>query len=509
MFRLSLSLKILLLALLNLCLLGVVFLVFARLQFSFELSSFLLAQARERVVSVSRLLALQLPDSSRQDWSSLLADYSARYAADLYLFDWTGQELAGKPVQLPPQILDELKKDPFAKEGGRGGPPPDGHRGPPERWNEGPPPKPPDDLFSGHAPRRIEDGKGGAGSDASLPLIRTTNPTRYWVGVRIPVWQKLHDGPIHATLVWQIRSLWTEPSFFDYRPWLAVVLAVIVVSVICWLPLIRGLTLAISRLTAATGQIANGQFDIALKLKRRDELGRLSQSISQMAHRLSGFVHGQKRFLSDIAHELSSPIARMQVGLGILEQRADEADSSYVADVREEVDHMSTLVNELLSFSRSSIGEKRTELSRVLVSDVVSKVLAREGNESVQIRTVVEPDLVVLAQPDCLYRALANVVRNAVRYAGTAGPIEVLARQERSEVIVSVTDNGPGLPESELENVFRPFYRPEFARQRETGGTGLGLAIVRDCVETCGGTVHCRNRAPNGLEVTMQLKGVA
>jgi two-component system sensor histidine kinase CpxA len=180
-----------------------------------------------------------------------------------------------------------------------------------------------------------------------------------------------------------------------------------------------------------------------------------------------------------------------------------------VADVREEVDHMSTLVNELLSFSRSSIGEKRTELSRVLVSDVVSKVWAREGNESVQIRTVIEPDLVVLAQPDCLYRALANVVRNAVRYAGTAGPIEVLARQERSEVVVSVTDNGPGLPESELENVFRPFYRPEFARQRETGGTGLGLAIVRDCVETCGGTVHCRNRVPNGLEVTMQLKGVA
>jgi|tagenome__1003787_1003787.scaffolds.fasta_scaffold20988476_13 hypothetical protein len=115
MVKISISLKILILALLNLCLLGLVFLVFARLQFSFELSSFLLAQARERVESVSRLLALQLPDARREDWNSLLADYAGRYSADLYLFDWKGQELAGRPVQLPPQILDELKNDPFAR----------------------------------------------------------------------------------------------------------------------------------------------------------------------------------------------------------------------------------------------------------------------------------------------------------------------------------------------------------------------------------------------------------
>jgi two-component system, OmpR family, sensor histidine kinase CpxA len=282
-------------------------------------------------------------------------------------------------------------------------------------------------------------------------------------------------------------------------------LAVIVVSVICWLPLIRGLTLAISRLTAATGQIANGQFDITLKLKRRDELGRLSESINQMAQRLAGLVHGQKRFLSDIAHELSSPVARMQVGLSILEQRADEEHASYVADVKEEVDHMSALVNELLSFSRSRIGEKQRALTAVLVSDLVDKVLVREGSGNVQISTSIEPNLTVRAHSECLYRALANIVRNAVRYAGSAGPITVSAKQEGEDVVISVADNGPGLPEKELETVFRPFYRPEFARRRETGGTGLGLAIVRDCVETCGGTVHCRNRLPHGLELTMQL----
>ncbi len=512
MLRISLSLKILLLALLNLSLLALVFFVFARLQFSFELSSFLLEQARERVVSVSRLLALHLPETKREDWSKMLAEYSSRYSANLYLFDSNGKELAGEPVELPRQILVELRNDPFARNGGPDGPPPDDPDHAPRTWNGDRPPRPQGDAFprhgraDGHPPRYTPDGNGPPGSDTSLPLTRTANPTRYWIGVRIPIWQNFPDEPIHATLVWQIRSLWTEPFFFDYRPWLAVVLAVIVVSVICWLPLIRGLTLAISRLTAATGQIANGQFAISLKLNRRDELGRLSDSISQMAHRLSGLVHGQKRFLSDIAHELSSPIARMQVGLSIIEQRSQEAEASYVADVREEVDHMSTLVNELLSFSRSQIGEKRTALSPVLIADIVQKVLAREGSEGVSIGTTIEAGVKALAQPECLYRALANIVRNAVRYAGAAGPIELSVRQDRDQVIICVADGGPGIPESELDNVFRPFYRPEFARQRETGGTGLGLAIVRDCVETCGGTVRCRNRVASGLEVTVELQ---
>ena len=512
MLRISLSLKILLLAFLNLLLLALVFFVFARLQFSFELSSFFLGQVRERVVSVSRQLALQLPETKRQDWNKLLAEYSSRYPADLYLFDSNGQQLSGQPVTLPQRISQELRNDPFAREEAEpGGPPPDDRGGPHGAMGGHRPPKPPDDAFprrgrTPHAPPKpMGDGRRGPSSDTSLPLMRTANPTRYWVGVRIPVWQNLRDEPIHATLVWQIRSLWAEPFFFDYRPWLAVVLAVVVVSVVCWLPLIRGLTVAISHLTAATGQIANGHFDISLKLKRADELGRLSDSINQMARRLSGLVHGQKRFLSDIAHELSSPIARMQVGLGILEQRASEANLSYVSDVKEEVDHMSTLVNELLSFSRSQIGEKPTALTPVLISEVVDKVLAREGSEGVTIKVSTNTGVKALAQPECLYRALANIVRNAVRYAGSGGPIEVSARHDRDQVLIIVSDRGPGLPEEELENVFRPFYRPEFARQRETGGTGLGLAIVRDCIETCGGRVHCRNRLPNGLELTVEL----
>ena len=109
-----------------------------------------------------------------------------------------------------------------------------------------------------------------------------------------------------------------------------------------------------------------------------------------------------------------------------------------------------------------------------------------------------------MANEGLLLRAIANVLRNAIRYAGEAGPITVSAERDGSQVAITIADRGPGLPDEELEQVFTPFYRPDTARTRETGGSGLGLAIVRTCVEACGGTVTCRNGRP-GLEVVMRL----
>jgi two-component system sensor histidine kinase CpxA len=265
------------------------------------------------------------------------------------------------------------------------------------------------------------------------------------------------------------------------------------------------MTKTIRRITAATGNIADGHFDVTLAATRRDELGQLSDSINRMAGRLSGYVHGQKRFLGDIAHELSSPIARMQMALGVLEQRSSEREATYVADVREELEHMSTLVNELLQFSRSGIARQKCSLQPVDIPDVLRRAVNREGVPEVIFRTEVDPDVHAMADPECLFRAFANIIRNAVRYAGDAGPITLSAKENSDRVRISIADCGPGIPASELENIFRPFYRPEFARTRETGGVGLGLAIVRDSIESCGGRVECRNRIPQGLEVVIEL----
>jgi len=121
------------------------------------------------------------------------------------------------------------------------------------------------------------------------------------------------------------------------------------------------------------------------------------------------------------------------------------------------------------------------------------------------IQVTIAPALAVVAHEAYLLRAISNVLRNALRYAGEAGPILVTARRVDSRVLITVADCGPGLAGESLDEVFAPFYRPEPARSRDTGGAGLGLAIVKGCIEACRGTVACRNREPSGLEVTISL----
>src|SRR5262249_20949878 len=310
-----------------------------------------------------------------------------------------------------------------------------------------------------------------------------------------------NPAPINGVLVLTSNSFITNEFLFNPKPWVALTLALTLVFVVVWLPLIRSLANAISQMTAATSEIAEGQFDIRLAIKRGDEVGQLASSINRMSMQLAGFVKGQKRFLADIAHELCAPIARMQVALGILEQRADESSRDYVTDVKDDAQHMSELIDELLSFSKAGMQVGETEIVLVQVADTVRRVLEREGTPDAQIEASVTKDVAVLANPDYLFRALSNLVRNAIRYAGNAGPIAVSAHTEGQETVITVADQGPGLPENALEEVFAPFFRLERSRGRESGGTGLGLAIVKACVDACKGTVRAHNRHPAGLEV--------
>ena len=109
------------------------------------------------------------------------------------------------------------------------------------------------------------------------------------------------------------------------------------------------------------------------------------------------------------------------------------------------------------------------------------------------------------ADPELLTRAIANLLRNAQRHAGSAGPITVRLSGTAGEATLSVADCGPGVPETELTKIFDAFYRVDTSRMRETGGSGLGLAIVKACVDSCLGTVSARNRVPHGLDVRIQF----
>jgi two-component system, OmpR family, sensor histidine kinase CpxA len=275
-----------------------------------------------------------------------------------------------------------------------------------------------------------------------------------------------------------------------------------------WGPLALGLTRSLWRLRTATGRIAEGDFAVEVPdADRADELGELGRSVKQMAQRLEGQVTGQKRLMGDIAHELCSPIARMQASLGILEQTgaADEKQQRYLQKVSGELQHMSTLVNELLSFSKASL-KREVVLRPVKLAALVQDILQREDADASLFRVQVSEEIQVTADPDMLGRAIGNLVRNALRYAGGAGLIEISAMEQNATVQLVTRDHGPGVSEEALPRLFDPFYRPDAARTRESGGVGLGLAIVKSCVEACQGTVNARNCEDGGLQVTMLLQ---
>jgi two-component system sensor histidine kinase CpxA len=483
--RFPLSAKILLWFILNLALLAALFYGLFRAQFHFGPDWLLSRSANDRIEALSGIIVSELAQEPPSQWSATLKRFDTGYhdKVRFLFFGPGGRQLAGETVPLP----DEIRRRVSGRRGPprqAGPPPPDG---PP-----GPPPEPPADL-------------------PPKSMIHTADPSRYWVLVRSPMQFPGKPHPEPAVLVAVSETVGAGGLFFDVGPWVYMGLAALVLSVLLWFPLVRGINRSIAQMTEATRQIAAGRFDTRVNETRRDELGALGHSINQMAGRLAGLVAGQKRFLGDVAHELCSPLAKLRISLGILDQRANDGQRDYIASAENEAAHMAALVNELLSFSKSSLNAPTAHLRPVNILEIIETAIRRETSDApnVQMRVEVSADLLAIANAELLARAVGNVLRNAVRYAGEAGPISVSANREGSAVRITVADCGPGVPAADLPRLFDPFYRVDDSRDRATGGVGLGLAIVKTCVEACGGNVTCRNHEPSGLEVTIQLQAGA
>lgn len=468
---------------LNLLLLAAIIGVLLRTEFRVE--SILSTLAADRVQPVADVILAELRTRPRTEWNAVLGRFEEAYGIRFSLLDERNQLMAGAPLSLPESVSRRLPGP-----GPRGGP-------------EGPPP----DFGPGGDPGRRGGGRRpGAGPPAVF--FRTQDPSGYWAVIRttIETPERGERGrPGFGRLVVFSESLSGGGLFIDFTPWWWAGGAVVLVSALWWLPFVGSITRSVRQMTLATERIAEGRFDVHVDDRRTDELGRLGGAVNRMAQRLSNLVTGQKRFLGDAAHELCSPLARMEMALGILENRVGDADRDYLGDVREEVRHMSGLVDELLQFSKASLRPREDPLEVVELGTVLDRVMAREGPSPHGIRVDVVPGIRVRARPELLERAIANLLRNAIRHAGQCGPISVAAQIRGSEVDLQMNDEGPGVPEGDLRRLGEPFFRCDLARARETGGNGLGLAIVRTCVESCGGRLNFENRKPRGFCATLTL----
>jgi two-component system sensor histidine kinase CpxA len=240
-------------------------------------------------------------------------------------------------------------------------------------------------------------------------------------------------------------------------------------------------------------------------VERRDELGSLANSLNELAAQLEGVLASKQQFLADIAHELGSPLARMDWALSIAETKATGELHTELADIREEVSHMAALLRELLNFSKNGTGPDQ-KLEPVCLQTVTTAALRQESAPSERVATSGLNECHVFANPLLLQRAVANVIRNALRYAGANSVLRIEAYRTACGITLQLSDNGPGVDPVDLSRLCEPFFRPESARSRQTGGVGLGLSIVKRCVEACAGTLSLKASQPHGLCVEITLK---
>jgi two-component system sensor histidine kinase CpxA len=455
-------------------------------------------EGTNRLRSASMLIAHDLSRKPQAQWSDVLARHAEIHGVDFVIVLENGARFASDDGPFPEPVGEKVGEA-LRPRPPRGQPPPHHMRGGPHPIPRKRPDKgPPDVRAFGEKPPRP------SGKRPHF-MMRTQHPTRYWAGIPMPLLHDLLQPPEPAVLLAVSDSFTGNGFFFDPLPWMVVAAAVLIISVLFWIPMVRNITRPLARMTRATESIARGRFDVSIHEPRSDEIGRLASAINHMSARLSTFVKGQKRFLGDVSHELGSPIARIQFGLGALEQRIEEENRERVRDVLEDVAHMSNLVDELLAYSRADLKSDAVKLDRVLLLPVVQAAIKRETTPSDKVHVHIDPEIRVVASADLLTRAIANLVRNAVKYAGGAGPIDVSAEKRNGMIEIQIRDSGPGVPEDLLHQLFEPFFRPETSRTRDTGGVGLGLAIVKTCIETCKGTVAAVNLQPKGFAVTIRL----
>jgi two-component system sensor histidine kinase CpxA len=287
--------------------------------------------------------------------------------------------------------------------------------------------------------------------------------------------------------------------------------AIIVSGLVCYF-LARYLTTPILRLRLVAQLISGGQLGMRADGKlaaRRDEFGDLVRDFNLMASKTENLISIQRQLMYDVSHELRSPLARMNVALDLLHRRI--GDDSALRHMETDLQRLNEMITRLLTVAKLDAANALQSQVRVDLTELVSSIAVDAEFEAQEKgnRVVVVPaaDLVVLGDPNLLRSAIENVLRNAVRYTspGTAVEVVLQAAQATSfnEAIISVRDHGKGVPEDELKNIFKPFYRVTDARASESTGAGLGLAITERIVRLHEGRIRAINEPDGGLRVEM------
>lgn len=293
-----------------------------------------------------------------------------------------------------------------------------------------------------------------------------------------------------------------------------IALAFLLSGIICSF-LARYLTTPLQKLRIATHRIASGHFDSSVNKKiarRKDEIGDLGRDFDSMAKRIEITLQSQQRLLRDVSHELRSPLARLQIALGLAYQRSNGVIESELQRIEEEVERLNELISQSLSLARissqASIPEKTKINLTELLQEVIETVKYEAEDKACQIISTQMDNCFIKGNKDLLYSGLENIIRNAIQHTKKGTHIEtslVLSNSGSAVASLTVCDHGAGVPEADINELFKPFFQVDKARTQQNEGYGIGLAIAERAIHLHKGSISIANIAEGGLAVSLQL----
>ncbi|PKF63027.1 hypothetical protein CW745_06270 [Psychromonas sp. psych-6C06] len=352
-------------------------------------------------------------------------------------------------------------------------------------------------LINASAPRKMLQFM--LDSDSPNKTSKKINTYRTYFGPSL-IQHNQHEFFIYVSIPNQKKSLELIEWLLD-NPLLLLLTALLVSTPICaffaW-----HLTIPLRQLRDLSTKVAQGDLETPFPIiKNSDEIAMLGKSIQLMVRSLKNMLNNQQRLLSDISHELRSPLTRLSLAASITKKHSGETKE--LQRINLEVERMEKMIAEMLNLSQIQLHQAKKEQLALheFLEDLFldAQFEASQYNKSFTYPTLSQVNINIY--PELAYRAIENIIRNAIKYAHKY--ISVTINIEADNIILTISNDGPLIPSNELYNIFSPFYRLNLSRDRETGGAGLGLSIAENAMLKHGGKVWADNL---GNQVSMHLQ---
>ena len=265
---------------------------------------------------------------------------------------------------------------------------------------------------------------------------------------------------------------------------------------------------------AVAKEISKGNFDKKVKVKGHNEFAQMAETLNYMTDELASLEEKRHKFVSDVSHELKTPLATIKLICDSIVDTPDpdaEMLKDFLGDLSNEVDRLTRIVESLLALTKLNSGNATPKLVAVdiaaMIHAIIRNLTPAANAKDVVLYSDYTPEIheEIMLDYDKIWEAIYNIIENAIKYSPASGFVKISLLKEEQNAVIRVEDNGPGIPESEKEHIFERFFRLDDSRARDTGGTGLGLAIAKEAVLMHGGTIKVSSEGEMGSIFSVSL----